>query len=497
MRSVTDDTPSDLDPRTPVLVGVGTCHDDAEAAELMARAVLAAGEDAGTDLLEAVDRLAVTKGTWSYTDPARIVADRIGATSAVTALYELGIPQQTTIDETLGALIAGDADVALVCGGEAKARDARLRSRSTQADADGLATMVRGEGDAWEIDQGGVEPDVHRQPDGALVDPVEIEAGLWAPVDQYAMIENALGAAEDRTPDQLRDDIAALHARFNLVARSNPEAAFPAPMDERHIRTFGSENRPLSFPYGKWHVTQWTVDQAAALLLTTVEVAERAGVPRSRWVFPLVALSSSHGQPLTQRRAPHRWPAMAVLGEAAADRLGHPLADCDHADLYSCFPVAVRVQQRELGLPLDASPTVTGGMAFAGGPFNNYVFQSTVAMVRRLREDGGRGLVTAVSGLLTKPGLAVWATEPDGAPPLIADLAGRAEAASPSVPVRSGISGEVTVVTWTVTHEGQEAKELVALVEDDDGTRGIARLDDPALVARAMSDGLVGAPVVV
>ena len=59
-------------------------------------------------------------------------------------------------------------------------------------------------------------------------------------------------------------------------------------------------------------------------------------------------------------------------------------------ELYSCFPSAVRVQQRALGLPLDGTPTVTGGMAFAGGPFNNFVLQSMAAVVPLLRDGPDR-----------------------------------------------------------------------------------------------------------
>ena len=72
------------------------------------------------------------------------------------------------------------------------------------------------------------------------------------------------------------------------------------------------------------------------------------------------------------------------------------------------------------------TPTVTGGMAFAGGPFNNFVLQSMVPVVRALRaEPASLGMVTTVSGLLTKPGIGVWSGTPDGRPPLLADLADR------------------------------------------------------------------------
>ena len=287
-----------IDPRTPVLVGVGSSFADAEAVDLMTEAVLAAGADSGAPkLLGAVQRIAVPRGTWSYTDPARILAERIGAPHATTVLVDVGIPQQTLVDEALAAMLAGDLDVAVVVGGEAKARSARAQRRSTKGDREGMAQVFsRGgteEAAATETDQGGAEPDVHQRPVGDLVDAAEIDAGLWAPVEQYALIESALGASQGLPPARLRTEIAALHARFNEVARTNPHAAFPAPMSATEIEAFGPANRPLAFPYAKWHVTQWTVDQAAALLLCTAEAAERFGVPRDRWVFPLVALSSS------------------------------------------------------------------------------------------------------------------------------------------------------------------------------------------------------------
>ncbi len=488
---------TDLDPRTPVLVGVGTCLDDCEAVELMCRAALAAGDDSSSELLAMVQQIAVTRGTWSYPDPARIIGDRIGSPEARTVLVDVGIPQQTVIDETVSALLDGEVEAALVVGGEAKARDARLRARSTQADADGIASVYRREGGATETDQGDVSPDVHQSPAGDLVDPAELDAGLWAPVDQYALIENALAAEEGVAPAVLRDDIAALYQRFNAVAVDNPEAAFRASMTAAELATFSPTNRPLSFPYAKWHVTQWTVDQAAALLFCTVEAAERAGVPRDRWVFPLVGLSSSHMVPLTQRADLHRWPAMAVLGTAAEAHLGYPLTEIDHVELYSCFPVAVRVQQRELGLPVDATPTVTGGMAFAGGPFNSFVFHALAAMVRRLRTAGGVGLVTSVSGLLTKPGLGVWSATTDGRPPLVADLGQQVESATSRVPVTRVATGTGVIASYTVTHEGQTPTELVAIVDLDDGHRAIARGDDARLIDRALTTGVVGEPVTI
>ena len=74
-----------LDPRTPVLVGVGSAGIDAEAVESMVLALRAAAADAGVpELVTRVDRIAVPQGSWGYSDPGRLVADRVGAAGART-----------------------------------------------------------------------------------------------------------------------------------------------------------------------------------------------------------------------------------------------------------------------------------------------------------------------------------------------------------------------------------------------------------------------------
>ena len=451
----------------------------------MALACQAALDDAGgRGLGAAVDRVAVPQGSWAYPDPARLVARRIGAPGATTHLVELGIPQQSLINDALAAIVSGASDVAVVVGGEAK-RWARDRERA------GLSPA--------ETAQPGAAPDVLRRRPGPLLEPVEVAHRLWDPVQQYAMIDNALRAAEGRTIVEHRAEIADLWDRMNAVAGTNPEAAFPDRMDAGRIATATPDNRPLAFPYNKWHSTQWTVNQAAALVMCSVEAARRLGVPSDRWVFPLVGLESSHAVSVLCRGQIHAWPAMEVLGGTAAARLGRPVADIEVVELYSCFPAAVRVQQRELGLPTDGTPTVTGGMAFAGGPFNNAVLQSLAAVAPRLRDAPGHlGAVTTVSGLLTKPGLGVWSARPDGRPPLLSDLAYEVASVTgvvEAVPDLDGYEGPGTVATYTVTYDGMDPVRVVAVCDTADGRRCVSIGEDPEVAARACEEELVGAPV--
>ncbi len=484
-----------------MLVGVGTATSSAPVIELMTQACRSAALDAGSPaLLRAVDRVSVPQGSWSLSDPARMVASRLGATAARTYLSQIGVSQQEVIDDALEAIASGAADAVLIVGGEARA-------------------FARA-GGAESADEG-VPPDVTvtRPPD--FLAPIELAAGtVWPVVQQYALIENALAAHEHQDAAAAGGDIARLWARYNEVAQGNPLAAFPAPRSAEAIARPGPGNRPLSHPYNLWHSSQWTVDQAAALLLCSAERARDAGVPPDRYLFPHVALHASHAITLTARRDLYAWPAMEVLGRAAAAHLGTPLAHLPIAEVYSCFPAAVRVQQRALGLDLEGTPTVTGGMAFAGGPFNNYVLQSMAAVADRLRQQPeARGLVTTVSGMLSKPGLAVWSASPPapGARPLTTDMTDAAVAATATLPVATpeAARGLGTVASFTVTYgagthgAGPAATGTDATAADDplrptrtvivadlgDGCRTAAACEDESVARHALNESLIGQTV--
>jgi acetyl-CoA C-acetyltransferase len=471
-----------------VLVGLGSSNESGPVVDLMTAAARCAATDAGVErLLSSVELVVVPQGSWALTDPARVVARRIGAPDARTVLSEIGISQQEAINHALSAVARGECGTVLVVGGEA-----RSWARAHEA----------------EPDEESRPPDVvlTRPPD--FVAPIELQAGIvWPPVQQYALIENALGSAEGLDVGRHRREIAALWGRFNVVARANPGAAFPAPLREDEIATPGPSNRPLAFPYNKWHASQWTVDHAAALVICSSERADALGVAPDRRLYPHVALHCSEAVTLTARRFLHTWPAMAVLGQAAERHIGRPLHGLGLTEVYSCFPAAVRVQQRALGLDPDGTPTLTGGMAFAGGPFNHFVLASTVEVGRRLRHapaGSDLGMVTTVSGMLSKPGLAIWGgSPPPGGHMLLADLADEALAATQMLPVAETpptVRTPATVAAFTVTYGDDGGLEPVrtAVVADlTDGVRTAATCEDAATASLAVTEGLAGRMVFV
>src|SRR4051794_1154049 len=122
-----------MDGRTAVVVGVGAVQQRVEdpraavdAAALMVQAVKHAGADSGRpDVLRRAELVAVPRGTWRFTDPARIVAEQVGAAHARTARFELGVLQQSLLARACRAIADDRLDVVIVCGAEAKYRDLR------------------------------------------------------------------------------------------------------------------------------------------------------------------------------------------------------------------------------------------------------------------------------------------------------------------------------------------------------------------------------------
>jgi acetyl-CoA C-acetyltransferase len=478
-----------VDGRTPVLVGVGGVvqhvtdpRDGRSAFELMVDAAAAAAEDSGAPgALARTDLVLVPRGTWNDRDPGRAVAKRFGAPDPRSVVAELGILQQTLLTRAALAIQAGDADVVLVCGTEAKHRDTLAKRAGIE-----LADVEPSEG----------EPDEVVSPAGEIVTMTEIEREFVMPTHQYSAIEGALGHAEGRGPVESRAHAAALWARFAAVAAGNELAWDRRSLDADAIATPGADNRVVALPYTKLLCSQWNVDQAAALVMMAAETATALGVPPDRWVFQHRAAESNFMVPLPRRDALHRWPAFEQVA-AALGLTGPGAAPPDVIDLYSCFPAAVQVQAAALGLPLERPLTVSGGMTFGGGPLNNSVLQAMIPFARHLRErPDATGLVTSVSGMLTKPGGSTWSATPPAEPFFAADVTAAAEAATAVHPLLADATGAGTVVGGTVLFgEGGPARAIV--VATVDGGRTIARSTDAAVAASMAETDWIGRSVTI
>ncbi len=492
-------------PGVPVLVGAAVVTqrlDDVtvpgggdDTLGLMVRAVRAAAVDACANeadaarLLGAVAWIGVPEGTWPAPDPGRLVAERIGATAARTCRAGVGVLQQDVIARACAAIVAGELDVALVVGGEAKAR----------------AQVARRAGvDATEAAQAAdVLPDEPWQPSDLGVADLEIIRNSIAPVTSFALIESALRAAAGRSPDAHRAHLGRLWSGFAAVAAGLDWAWDRSAPSPAAIVTPSPENRLVADPYTRLLASQWNVDQAAALVLCSSSAADRFGIDASRRVFPHASVVSNHSVPPPARADLAGSPGAVLSAERVleltasgfgVDRIG--IDDVGAIDLYSCFPAAVQLYAAALALPLDdpSRLTVTGGMTFAGGPLNNYVLGALAELARRLRAAPGTvGLSTSVSGSFVKQGLGTWSTTPPERPFVHADVSVEVAGTETARPLVDAV-GDGTIVACTVTPDPatRAVTRVVGVVEGPAGERTIGAVVDEDVAAWAMSDEPVG-----
>jgi acetyl-CoA C-acetyltransferase len=471
----------------PVLVGVAAVQqkieDYQQALEpvaLMEQALRDAAADAGcTDLLNRADEILVPKSLWGYSDPGRLLADALGAKSATTLLAEFGILQQSLLTRACKRIMAGEAKVVLVTGGEA-------RYRALCAGKAGVETI--------ETSQPEIEPDVTLRPQDEMWSSVETDSGLGMPVGYYAILDSALRYKQGLSLAQHRDQMAEMYSRLSAIAADNPDAWSDQAVSALQIREHSAANRMLAFPYTKLHNSQWNVDQAAGLILCSAGVAEELGIDRGKWVFPLAATESNYMSVVASRKDLGASPGFRIAGQVAMELSGVNFNDIRLCELYSCFPYAVRVQLHEFGLEPQRNVSVTGGMTFGGGPLNNFVFQATVRMARLLRQNQGEtGLVTTVSGLLTKQACALWSATPNVDGWACADVTERVRQVSDECDLVSNYCGTGSVAGYTVLFQGLDPWRAVAVFDLPDGQRTVAYSEDTRMMELMMAQECCGA----
>jgi acetyl-CoA C-acetyltransferase len=487
-----------LDPRTPVLVGVGQVtkrggEDPAAAPEpaaLMAEALRRAAADTGVApdrILTRADSVRVPLLTsWRYRDPGRRAVTLAGGRVRESLYTPMGGNfAQTLVNRSALDIAEGRHDLILLTGGEAR----HARSRADRA---GVAPPWPREGD----DVPAAEPFGE---DHDLLHPAEVALGLIFPVLVYPLFENALRAADGLSLAEHRDRLGRLWARFSEIAADNPYAW----LRERHtadeLMTPTARNRMVGFPYPKLLNSNLFVNQAAALVLCSAATARDLGVPPDRWVF-VHAGADAHDHWFVSHRADlHTSPAIRIAGRAALGLAGAGPGDVAHVDLYSCFPSAVQIAARELGLDDGRDLTVTGGMSFAGGPLNNFPMHAIATMAGRLRDEpGAQGLVSGNGGFLTKHAFGVYGAEPPAA--------GRYRWAEPQAEVDAlprreldeAPDGPATIESYTVAHgrDGRPERAFLALRRPD-GRRAWAATTEPATMDALLREEGVGRPVTV
>lgn len=469
-----------IDPRTPVLVGAGQINDrdlGSEPIDLMVRCSEAALQDTGVPsaLRARIEAVRVIWGVWPYEDPGRLVAERLGCPDARTTKTTSGGNQvYDLVVDTADRIAAGELDVAVICAAES------MRTRR--------ADHARGTTSEYLVEREGATPDQLFGSEQPLSGVAEEAIGVHHPTRFYAMAETALRHRLDEGVDAHLRRIAGLWSRASAVAASNSNAWLRTELSADEIATITERNRPIAAPYPKLMTSNLNVDQGGAVVMCSAAAAEAAGVPRERWVFPWAgAGAADHWYP-TNRWAFDESPAMRFVGRDTLDLAGLSVDECALVDLYSCFPVAVQVAQREMGIAPDREFTITGGLTFAAGPLNCYCILPLTRSIDLLRATPRqRALLTGNGGYFTKHSAVVLAGEPS--PHGFRSSHPQSEVdALPSRPTPTEPAAVGVIEAYTVTFDRDMQPERAILsVLDDAGHRHWADSTDGDTVRELLS----------
>jgi acetyl-CoA C-acetyltransferase len=497
-----------VDPRTPVVVGVGQVSEllgspgyrRRSPVDLAADAAAEALADSGADPAAVAAAIDTVTGVRQFENSVpgaraplgrsdnypRSVAGRIGASPARAVLEVTGgqAPQHL-VNEFAAVIAAGGSEVTLIFGSEA------ISTIEHYAKADD-------------------RPDFTEHPGGSLEDRgyalsgqlsmQQAAHGLTGGPAQYALIDNARRARLKQAREEYAAAMGALFAPFTRVAAANPHASAPVERGADELVTPTETNRLIADPYTRYIVAREKVNQGAAVLLMSVAAADRLGVPASRRVF-LHGHADLRDRSFMDRADLSAGPASVLAARHALDVAGIGPDDLATIDLYSCFPAPVFNICEGLGLSPDdpRGLTVTGGLPFFGGPGNDYSMHAIAETVQLARRSpGSYGFVGANGGVMHKYSAGVYCTTPAGwTPDRGSDLQAEVDAWAAPAQARHA-DGPATIETYTVTHRRDGARTGIVIGRlDADGRRFMARGDDrdPDLLDLLTSGEPIGARI--
>ena len=483
--------------RTPVIVGVGEVTErltqpgqaGSEAAALILAAARAALDDAGAAAATPIDAVhIVCQWSWKYRDLPGLVARGLGlAPERVTEGPVGGNMPMKLLGDIAVEIAQGRLQTAVICGGEATASKA--------------AAAKSGGPTGWTPE----DPAVDRAGVASFTRAAALKHGFKQPVDVYPLYENACRERWGESFEQAQGESARIGVTMALAAAANPHAWLPGSYGADDIATASPKNRMVSHPYTKLMVANPMVNQAAAVVVTTLARARAADIPEERIVYVWSGAGGSEPRDFTARDRYDHAPALdAVLRRTMAAN-GLQAQDLGLVEAYSCFPIVPKLARRSLGIADELPLSVAGGLVFFGAPVNNYMTHALTAMVRAMRGGSGRrvvGLLHANGEFLTKHHAIVIATAapPAGCPIVNLNLQPELDAAYGEVPPFLEVhEGPSAIETYTATYGRDGTPERGLLVcRTPEGKRHVAIVpaDDAHTLAWLVGAGSrpIGAP---
>ena len=435
-------------------------------ARMMANAAQAALQDAGikSDRVDAVG--CVEPLSWSYPDLGATVARELGCADDVRQFWVPagGTSPQDLLHQIGQEIATGTIDCAVIAGAEAM----RTRRRAIR----------EGKELPWPTRPDDANPVRGQKP---FSSPLEQRHGLRMPIHAFPLFENALRAEAHRSANEQLDVAAGLLAKNAQVAAQNPHAWFHDAPSASEIATVTPDNRLIAYPYTKRMNAIMDVNQAAAIVVLSQRLMDELNVS-GRCAAVLGGCGAEDAWFVSERTSFTSSPAMAHAINTALAEAGLQADQIDAFDLYSCFPSAIQLGLEALRVSLDDPRpfSLTGGLAFAGGPGNAYVLHSLATAVRRLRTSPTeRLLVTGIGMSNTKHSSTVLT----GTNHLPGDARGathyRHGTNTTPADVREDAEGDARVVTYTIEYDrAGEPTNVICILELPDGGRTVANAAD-------------------
>ena len=462
----------------PIIVGAAQYRQEKDQARplhplgLMEEASRRALIDTGSaEIRNSIDEIHVVNlFLFSYHDAPGLLARNLGL-NAQRRYYTAvgGNTPQALVNNAVRALAAGECRAVLMTGAEAFY--ALRRSSKGKVVLD------------WPQSESPARIDGNNQPG---VSALERSYGLSRAIHVYPLFETALRASSGRSPEEHRKYLGELWARLSRIASTNPYAWIRRAASAEEIATPGSGNRYISYPYTKRMNANIDVDQSAALIMTTEKTAIELGIDPARWVYPLAGVELNEIWFVSRRPRLDNSQAIRLAARLCLDRAGLSLNDIGVFDLYSCFPCVVEIARREIGIPEDDGRdlSVTGGLAYFGGPGNNYSMHAIASVVDRIRKNRKlKAMVTANGFYLTKHAVGIYGGERPSIPVNCGEATGlqaSIDASALPEPLERA-EGEMRVEAYVIRHDKKgEPEQGTVIGRVRDGSRCLAHIEASA-----------------
>ena len=407
-----------LPDNTPVIVGVGDIIDKRKVdgpdpLTLLGQASEIAFEDTGIrnviDYLDAIGVVrfsvdfstATNQSRFGYSNFPRSLANKIGVKKDISELYSGmgGNAPQVLLQEISKKIHANEIHCALISGGEV------------------LQTMISklksGEKLNWEDSAGG-EPEIIGINDEGF-SKEEKKHYMDLPSNVYPIFANAIRSSKSQSSEEHLRECSELFSKFSKVASLNPKAWFPKFRTPEEIEEISDSNRLVGFPYTKYLNSMIRVNMASSLVVMSEKLTKELKIPQNKKVYIHGSCVLNDIWNVSKRPSLNESPAIRECGKEVLSQAGISLPEISFLDIYSCFPSAVQIAQKELSLSSndDRPLTVTGGLPYFGGPGNAYTMFSSSEMVKKLRSNPKEyGMVTANSWFLTKHAINIFSCRP-------------------------------------------------------------------------------------